>query len=208
MKWCVFTMLAWSVIGHAQTKLKPCSDSLMDMELVLHESAINQVLKGLGEIQGTQTYTYLILKGSYTWTVSAMSIHVSADSTYFTAQAKVHIAGLNYETPITGRMALQFNSKRNKIQLQLQNAPFPIRTVLFGTTITLKTIELADYIKDPFEFDGPLNLKTSWQTEMPDGTVKVIKMSTCACNVFAEQQRIRVTCGLRIDVLNAKKTKK
>ena len=63
-------------------------------------------------------------------------------------------------------------------------------------------------IKDPFEFDGPLNLKTSWQTEMPDGTVKVIKMSTCACNVFAEQQRIRVTCGLRIDVLNAKKTKK
>jgi hypothetical protein len=208
MKWFVLTVFACSVIGHAQSKLKPCSDSIMDMELVLHESAINQVLKGLGEIQGTQTYTYVLLKGSYTWTVSSMAIHVCADSTYFTAQAKVHIAGLNYETPITGRMALQFNSKRNKIQLQLQHAPFPIRTVLFGATITLKTIELADYIKDPFEFDGPLNLKTAWQTEMPDGTLKIIKMSTCACNVFAELHRVRVTCGLSIHVLHAKKTKK
>lgn len=175
------------------------------MELILHESTINRVLKGIGDIQGTQTYTYLILKGSYTWTVSTMAIHVCKDSTYFTALAKVHIAGLNYETFIRGRMALQFNASRNKIQLQLQHAPFPISTELFGKPILIKTIELADYIKDPFEFDGPLYLKTAWQTEMPDGSSKDIKMSTCACNVFSEQHHIRVACALSIQVSNALK---
>ena len=183
----------------------PATDSIFDIDMLLHERSINKVLNGIQDIQGTQTYTYLILKGTYHWTVTSMAVHIESDSTYFNALAKVHIAGINYEAPVTGRMDLTYQMQKNKIQLKLMRAPFQIKTELFGKPIILKTIELAEYIKQPFEFEGPQYAETSWQTTMPDGSYKKIKMTTCACKLIPEQKRVRVKCNLNIQVSNIPK---
>jgi hypothetical protein len=176
--------------------LLPCltlaqsNKSSNDVVLILNENVINKLFKIIGEISGTNAYKIGFITGTYTWTMQPATIELIKDSARFITDVNVKAGPISYTTQVPGKVSIQYLEKKNKIQLTVVDAVFEIYTHILGKKIHIKNIQLADYFKEPFLFEGPANIETDMDFTMPDGTIKKIYTKTENCKLKIEPHQI------------------
>jgi hypothetical protein len=177
--------------------VKPAS-VLNDFAVVLHEETMNKVFDAMGEISGTNDYSIMLISGKYHWTVLNPRINLKPDSSDFTCDAKVDVGPFEYKTPVKGRVKIWFDNDKNLINVQITTAIFELYTKILGTKIHIKDIELADYFKDPFQFEGPKSMGTDFEFITPDSVVKKIYVLPSECEMEVQWKQIATRCEVKV----------
>ncbi len=175
--------------GRAQTPYN-------DFTVVLNEETLNKVFLAIGEIKGASTYEVLLIKGHYYWTVVNPAISIRPDSSQFNCMAKVEVGPFDYSTLVKGDVKISYENEKNEIKVKITRAIFEVYTVILGKKIHLKDIDLADYIKDPFVFEGPRNKGTDFEFTMPDSTRKHIYIQPSNCDMEIRWKEIVSRCEI------------
>jgi hypothetical protein len=167
-----------------------------DLTIQLHEETLNKMLKAVGDIKGSNPYEVAFVKGTYHWTLINPTIHLSLDSAKFKTDAKVEVGMFKYTDEVVGKVAVSYQAKTNQIAVQVVDAPFEIYTTILGKKFVLKRIQIADYFKTPFLFEGPMSMKSTMEFMMPDSTKKTLIAKPSQCDIKIVPQRILVSTEL------------
>ena len=174
------------------------SKIMNDISITLHEETLNKVFDAIGEITGTNEYSVLMLKGKYHWTVVNSKINLKPDSSDFTCDAKVQVGPFDYKTPVKGKVKIWFDSLNNKINVKILTAVFELYTKVLGKKIHIKNIELAEYFKDPFQFDGPESMSSDFEFLTPDSVLKKVYFRPCDCQLEITHKKIITNCEVMV----------
>jgi hypothetical protein len=185
---------------HAQnpSKTKNNKKNLNDFSFTLHEETLNKVFETIGEISGTNYYSVLLISGKYHWTIINPKINLKPDSSDFTCDAKVRVGPFNYKTPVKGRVKIWLDNDKNKINVKITTAIFELYTMVFGKKIHIKNIELANYFKDPFLFEGPKSMGTDFEFITPDSVKKKVFIRPCDCELETSYKKMTAKCEVQV----------
>ncbi len=167
-----------------------------DLTIQIHEQTLNKMLNAVGDIKGSNTYEVAFVKGVYHWTLIKPTIYLNTDSAKFKTDAKVEVGLFKYTDEVVGKVAISYIAKTNKIAIQVVDAPFEIYTTILGKKIVLKKIQIADYFKTPFLFEGPMTMTSAMEFMMPDSTIKKLIATPSQCDIKILPQRIMVSTEL------------
>lgn len=154
-----------------------------DFTMIINETTLNKLFTTIGPITGTNVYKVGFIGGVYNWTMKNARIELIKDSAKFITDVDVDAGPINYSTPVPGKAAIKYDPKTNKINVTVIDAVFEIYTRILGKKIHIKDIQLAEYFKTPFVFDGPANMETDMDFTMPDGSIKKIYTKTDNCKL-------------------------
>lgn len=171
---------------------------LNDFSVLLHEETMNKVFDAIGEISGTNDYSVLLIKGKYHWTVINPRINLKPDSSDFTCDAKVTVGPFEYKTPVKGNVKIWYDNGKNLINVQLTSAIFELYTKILGKKVHIKNIELAEYFKDPFQFEGPKTMSTEFEFLTPDSVLKKIYIQPDNCGMEVRWKEIITRCEVKV----------
>lgn len=169
-----------------------------DFSVVLNEEMVNKVFNALGEIKGSNDYEVMLIKGKYHWTIRNPKILIRPDSSQFNCDATVEVGPFSYSTPVFGDVKITYDNKLDEIQVKITRAIFELYTMLFGKKIHIKDIDLADYFKDPFAFEGPRSASTDFEFMMPDSTIKKIYVNPSHCEMIIRHAEIVTNCEMNV----------
>lgn len=159
------------------------------MIVSLHEETLNKLLAAVGEIKGTNDYEVSFVKGKYHWYLQNSQIQLLKDSAKFFTDAKVSVGPFKYTDKVEGRVSVTYSEKTNQIAVKVVDAVFEVYTTILGAKISIKKVQIADYLKTPFLFEGPMTMQSSMEFMMPDSTKKTIyaKPSKCDLKILPHQ---------------------
>ena len=177
-----------------------------DAVLTVHEETLNKVLDALGEVQGKNSFSAFWINHEFTWTLSRANIHLLTDSARFEADVLVETAFDAYTDHVVGRLAVGYDEKANKISIKLVDAVFRVRMGFFGKEITVRKVQLADYLPNPILFDGPSNLSTNVPIRMPDGSQRVLLLKPQSISLRILPAQIVVSSELSVQPQTAPQT--
>ena len=161
-----------------------------DLSVVIYESAINKLMKAIGPISGENEYHSMFVNCKYKWTAKDSKIKLVDNKAQFISNVKVEAGSLSYTDDIVGEFKVSYNPVTNKLELKLMTAVFEVYTKVLGEKIVIKRIDLKDYIKDPFLFDGPLYYQSATPFTMPDNTIKKIGAKIKKSNILVLATKI------------------
>lgn len=164
-----------------------------DLVVVLHQETLNKLFAALGEISGTEEYEVLLMKKKYTWFLSNMRIQLQKDSAAFTTDATVDAGFGVYKDQVIGKVAIDYDEKRNKISVKVVDAVFEIFINFMGKRLVIKRVQLANYLTTPFTFEGPMTLENEMTFQMPDGSEKKLFIKPSRCTIKVENEKIVVS---------------
>lgn len=167
-----------------------------DLTMQLHEETLNKMLKAVGDIKGSSPYEVMFVKGIYHWSLIHPTIQLMTDSARFKTDAKVEVGMFKYTDEVVGKVAINYQAKTNQIAVRIIDAPFEIYTTILGKKIVVKRIQIADYFKTPFLFEGPMTMKGAMEFMMPDSTIKTLIAKPSQCDIKIVPQRILVSTEL------------
>jgi hypothetical protein len=179
----------------AQSKTKP---PINDFSAILHEETMNKVFKAIDTIRGSNDYEVMFVKGKYHWSVYNLNMFINPDSSTFICDASVRVGPFNYNSKVPGIIKISYDQKKNEIQVKLTKAIFELYTEVFGKKIHIKNIDIADYLKDPFIFEGPKTMATDFEFTMPDSTKKHIYIQPTICEMVIRPKEICTRCEVEV----------
>lgn len=177
---------------------KPVKKVYNDFAVLLHEETLNKVFDAMGEITGTNEYSIMLIKGKYHWTVLNPRINLKPDSSDFTCDAKVKAGIIDYKTQVNGKVKIWYDNQKNLINVKITTAIFELYTKVLGKKIHIKDVELADYFKDPFQFEGPKTMGTDFEFMTPDSVVKKIYIQPDDCEMEVRYKEIATRCEVKV----------
>lgn len=172
--------------------LSAASRGQNDLVVTLHERTLNNLFGALGEFTGKEEYELLLIKRSFTWTLTGMRIELEKDSAVFITQARVETDFGTYTDEVRGKVAIGYSEKTNLISVQVVDAPFDVAINAFGRRWVIKRLQIADYLTAPFTFEGPLTMQNQLAFEMPDGSIRTITATPSRCTIRVLPDRIEV----------------
>ena len=160
-----------------------------DAVLTVHEETLNKLLEALGEVKGKNSFSAFWMNHEFTWTLSRANIRLLTDSARFETDVLVETSFDSYTDHVVGRLAVGYDEKANKISIKLVDAVFRVRMGFFGKEVTVRKVQLADYLPEPILLDGPATLTTTMPIRMPDGTQRVlaVKPQTISLRILPAQ---------------------
>lgn len=193
--WLIFTFLT----GKAQTKsVNKIPSQVNDFTAILHEETLNKVFLAIGEIKGSNDYEVMLIKGKYHWAIVNPKISIRPDSSQFICDAKVDVGPFSYTTKVPGDVKITYDQKKNEIQVKIVRAIFELYTYIFGKKVHIKDIDLAEYLTDPFIFEGPKTMATDFEFMMPDSTMKHIYIQPSTCEMEVKWKEIVTRCEVNV----------
>jgi hypothetical protein len=165
-----------------------------DLKVILHEEMINKSLAALGNITGKEPYKVLFVEDTFTWTLINPKIFLHPGFAQFTTDVNVTAGPFSYSTPCTGDVLIWYDRDSNLIKVKITKAIVGIYTKLFGTKYHIKDIDLAEYFVDPFSFEGPAATSSEMPVELPDGSTKVLEMTTTDCDIIIMEDQVVIPC--------------
>lgn len=186
----IFTFLT----SLAQQKKLPVND----FTAILHEETLNKVFGAIGVIKGTNEYELMLIKGKYHWTVINPRMEIRKDSSRFYCDAKVEVGPFEYTTKVPGIVKINYDEKKNEIQVKITKAVFEIYTFIFNKKVHIKDIDIADYLTEPFIFEGPKTMATDFEFIMPDSTMKHIYIQPSTCEMEVRYREIVTRCEVQL----------
>jgi hypothetical protein len=168
-----------------------------DAEVVIYEQTLNKLLQAIGEIKGQAAYKVWFHSGTYQWKLRDTKMILLNDSARFSTRALVETGISDYEDLVEGKMAVRYDQKKNKVMVQLLDAPFEVYVKFLGQRVRITTIQIADYFKEPMMFDGPGNAVSDMEIALPDGSVKKIQGIAKNTRLKIEPGKIRVSSDIQ-----------
>jgi hypothetical protein len=89
--------------------LSAASRGQNDLVVTLHERTLNNLFGALGEFTGKEEYELLLIKRSFTWTLTGMRIELEKDSAVFITQARVETDFGTYTDEVRGKVAIGYS---------------------------------------------------------------------------------------------------
>lgn len=175
------------------------SQNQNDVKVTLHEETLNKIFASLGEISGVNDYEVMLIKGKYKWTIQNPKIILKPVKSSFVCDAIVEVGGFNYKAPVIGDLSISYNTKTNQISVKLVKAIFEIYTKVLGKKIHIKDIDIAEYLKDPFLFEGPQTMSTDMDFTMPDNSKRKVYMQPSSCYMIVIDKQIITSCEMAVD---------
>lgn len=162
-----------------------------DLIVALKESTLNKMFAALGEIKGTSAYSFMLVEGTYNWTLVKPQIKLHTNKANFETDVKVTVGKFDYTTKVNGIVEICYEPTTNLIYIEITQALFPLNIMVLGKERHLWDVDLKKYFETPFTFEGPLTMGTEMVFSMPDGTTKKIYCHPINCGVkIAEKQVI------------------
>jgi len=189
----LFCLFSFFLTAKAQNKVP-----INDFSAILHEETMNKVFKAIDTIRGSNDYEVMLIKGKYHWKVYNLNLSVRPDSSFFICDATVNVGPFNYNSKVPGVVKISYDQKKNQILVKLTKAVFELYTEVFGKKIRIKEIDIADYLKDPFVFEGPKTMATDFEFMMPDSTLKHIYIQPSDCEMEVKWKEICTRCEVKV----------
>lgn len=165
-----------------------------DLKVILHEEMINKSLAALGNITGKEPYKVLFVQDTFQWTLINPKIMLHPGKSEFVTDVNVTAGPFSYSTPCTGDVLIWYDRAKNLINVKITRAVVGIYTKLFGVKQHIKDIDLASNFQDPFVFTGPAAMTSEMPMEMPDGSIKILEMTTTSCDIIIMEDVLMVPC--------------
>ena len=165
-----------------------------DLKVVLHEEMINKSLAALGNITGKEPYKVLFVEDTFTWTLINPKIFLHPGKAEFMTDVNVTAGPFSYSTPCVGDVLIWYEKDSNLIKVKITRAIVGIYTKIFGTKQHIKDIDLADQFTEPFSFEGPAATSSEMPVELPDGSTKVLVMTTTSCDIIIMEDQVMIPC--------------
>ena len=128
------------------------------------------------------------------------------DSAIFITHVLVQTSLGKFKDEVRGKVSVTYDPKTNLINIKLLDAQFEVALDLGKSRLVLKKIQLADYLTQPLQFEGPGNLSNQFNFNMPNGEVKRISLQPTATKMKVLDDKIIVTATLNFtDTLQVKK---
>jgi hypothetical protein len=190
-----FKLICLSVLFSAPLLLK---GQKPDLSVSITDLMINKVFAAVGSIADEDEFKLLMIKGTYSWLVENARVKLEENKAMFIADVKVKAGPLKYADHVSGLLDVTYNPKNNKLELRLTHAYLKIKTKVFGKERTITTIDLANYYKTPFLFDGPIAYEEVFEIEMPDKTIKRLQTIVRECDIKVKTGEIRMDAVIDI----------
>lgn len=198
MKLNRFTLAVFGLFFTFLTSEAQKKAPLNDFSAILHEETLNKVFLAIDTIRGSNNFEVLLMKGKYDWTVMNPKIFLRPDSSQFLCDAKVNVGPFAYTTKVPGDVKITYDEKKNEIQVKIMRAIFELYTYIFGKKVHIKDIDIAEYLTEPFIFEGPKTMATDFEFMMPDSTIKHIYIQPSACEMVVRWREIVTRCEVEV----------
>jgi hypothetical protein len=165
-----------------------------DLKVILHEEMINKSLVAMGNITGREPYKVLFVQDTFTWTLINPKIYLHPGKAEFITDVNVVAGAFSYSTSCVGDVVIWYDRTLNLINVRITRAVIGIYTKIFGTKYHIRDIDLASSFEEPFVFEGPAATTSEMPVEMPDGTVKILYMTTTSCDLIVMEDQLVVPC--------------
>lgn len=177
-----------------------------DLVVTIHENVLNKMFKAMGEIKGTSIYSFMFMEGTYDWTLINPQFRIHPGKIDFVTDVKVTVSKYNYRIHVIGNAESCYDSINNLIFVEVTDAKFPLNIMFFGKLHHLWDVDLGQYLKTPFMFEGPLTIGTEFVFPMPDNTTKTIYTHPVNCGVKIAEKQIIVSAEMEFINRDGKQT--
>lgn len=177
-----------------------------DLTVVISETLLNKMVSSLGEIKGSSSYSFMLIKGNYNWKLINPQFKIHPGRLDFVTDVVADVSGYTYRMHVSGNAEVCYEPLNNLIFIEITEAKFPLNIMFFGSLKHLWDIDLAHYFEAPFIFDGPLNIGTEFIIPMPDNSTKTLYMHPLNCGVKIDEKRILVSA--EVEFINRNETVK
>lgn len=192
------TLITLSLIFTFLTTIAQKKAPINDFSAILHEETLNKVFDAIDTIRGSNDYEVMLIKGKYHWTVINPKIFIRPDSSRFECMARVEVGPFSYMTKVPGIVKITYDQKKNEIQVKITRAIFELYTFIFNKKVHIKDINIADYLTEPFIFEGPKTMATDFEFMMPDSTMKHIYIQPSVCEMEVRFREIVTRCEVDV----------
>lgn len=169
-----------------------------DLTVIIQESVLNKMVKAIGEIKGTSTYSFMLIEGTYDWTLIHPQFKIHPGKIDFVTDVKVSISKYDYLMHVTGKAEACYEPTTNLIYVEITDATFPLNMMFMGKIRHLWDVDLAQYFETPFTFEGPLTIGTEFTLPMPDNTSRTVYAHPLNCGVKIAEKQIIVSAELEL----------
>jgi hypothetical protein len=187
---------------------KPGLAQKQDLTVTLEESILNKMFTSIGEIKGTNAYSFMFLEGTYDWYLIKPRINLHPGRADFVTDVKVTVGKYFYTMHVTGNMEVCYEPTTNLIYVEMAEAKFPLNIMMLGKVRHLWDVDLAHYFETPFTFEGPLSIGTEIIFEMPDHSQKILYAHPLNCGVKIAEKQITVAAEMEFLSRPLQNTKK
>jgi hypothetical protein len=184
------------------------SDDL-DAKIFINQTSLNKFLTAIGPMtyDGTYSEKNLGVTIPYTWYVENASISIHPDKAEFNADVNVQIgpvkrgpltilpSPVKYPAKAKALVEIKYDENTNRILIKILKAGVEISVNILGKKIVISELDISEYYRPEFEFNGPEPVQKKVDVKMPDGKIKTF-IITGKTKMTLEESRIVVSSGL------------
>lgn len=160
-----------------------------DAEVVIKEATINKFLQAVGEISGSGTQKVLLFDVGYTWKICNPRIILTKNGSEFVADSSIQAGSFTNDSPVKGRVEFFYDKDKNIFNVKISKIDFNLHFDFLGNRIQIMTLDLAQFYKPEFQFQGPEPIQSSVEVEVPSGK-KTVYITTLERSMSLEDGKI------------------
>lgn len=170
----------------------PVSAQTQDLIITIKEPVVNKIFAALGDIKGTEAYSFMFMEGTYNWQLLNPKIQLHPGRADFVTDAKVTIGKYGYVMHVVGNVEVCYEPQTNLVYVEITEAKFPLNIVFMGSLKHLWDVDLAKYFETPFLFEGPMTVGTEFTFPMPDNSISTVYAHALSCDLKIQEKQITV----------------
>jgi hypothetical protein len=161
--------------------------------VVISERTVNDFLAAVGPVKGKGTGAQKI---DYSWTVTDPAVDFEPETAGFNANIKVKTKIISFDDKVKGRLEVDYDAANNKIKMQVVEAKFAIRVKILGQKIKIASIDIGEYYRPKFEFNGPEPVQQEVEVDIGNGKTRLISVTVEGRQIAMEHDQLRVSVDL------------
>lgn len=138
------------------------------ISFVIHQSAINDLLAAIGDLEGDGSVLFRSGLTKYAWKVEQPRLTIADTGAVFVADVSVKGFGMDYTTEGLGKAHIEYDHANDQINLVLETIIVEIRTKILGKEIKLGELDIAAFYDPKVKILGPLPLQTDFNVKKQD----------------------------------------
>ena len=163
------------------------------VSVIITEQTVNDFLAAVGPVSGRGTGAQKI---KYDWTVTEPNADFEPGTAAFYAKVKVKTKIVSFDDRVNGRLAVEYDASANKIRMQVVEAKLPIYVKVFGKKVKLATLDIGQYYRPRFEFNGPEPVQQEVEVDIGGGRKRKVGVTAGGRQIFLEKDQLRVSVNL------------
>lgn len=161
-----------------------------DARIIINQSALNKFLEAVGPLtyKGNFSKKSMNLLIDYSWTVQNPSIQIHPEKAVFKADVSIEVGPVKkgsfnilsspfkYPTTAKGVVEIKYNENSNRISVKVKEVSFEVSVNILGQKVHVTDVDISQFYRPEFEFNGPQPIQKTIETKTPDGKIKTFKI--------------------------------